>query len=155
VKVTEELEFRRMCCSECTLVYFFPEAWCEGARQAGRSWKCPNGHGQWFGEAEAVGLRRERDRLKQQVARAEEERDAALRREAEARNHATMARAREVGERNRRRRVEVRVHAGVCPDCSRTFANVARHMRTQHGTPSERAAAVEVARKAKLHAEAV
>lgn len=153
--MTEELEFCRMCCSECAVVYFFPEAWCERARIDGRSWKCPNGHGQRFGESDADKLRRERDRLKQQVARAEEERDAAQKREAEARNYATMARAREVGERNRRRRVEVRIHAGVCPDCSRTFANVARHMATQHGTPSERAAAVEAARKAKLHAEAV
>jgi len=26
-----------------------------------------------------------------------------------------------------------RVHRGVCPDCNRSFENLARHMHTKHG----------------------
>ena len=34
------------------------------------------------------------------------------------------------------KRTEKRIHAGVCPDCNRTFQNVARHMTTKHKQPA-------------------
>ena len=70
---TETSEYRRLQCTECAVVYFFPEKWCRKAGQKGKGWECPNGHGQWFGESENDKLRRERDRLKQNLARAEDE----------------------------------------------------------------------------------
>lgn len=114
--------YRRLSCSECGIVYFFPEAWCRRADEASRGWKCPNGHGQMFRESELDRTRRERDRLKQQTARLEQERDEAQR----------------TADRQARalRRVEKRIHRGVCPHCNRTFTDLARHMAGKHpGAP--------------------
>ena len=83
----------------------------EAAQLEQPHWYCPNGHQLVFVEREADILRRERDRLKQQLA----ERDDAVKR-------AEQETA----------RLKKRINAGVCPCCSRTFSNVARHMKTKH-----------------------
>lgn len=88
---------------------------------------CPYGHSNYFpkGETDADKLRRERDRLQQQLAhkddviKAERERAAALdRRLIAAKGQITKTRK--------------RVSNGICPCCSRTFGNLARHMATKH-----------------------
>lgn len=84
-----------------------------------------NGHSMSYAENEADRLRRERDNLKQQMARVEEERNRAYKwGEDEA-----AARRKAEGEL---KQMQKRVHAGVCPCCNRTFANVARHMQSKH-----------------------
>jgi hypothetical protein len=88
---------------------------------------CPNGHGQVYtkGETEEQKLRRERDRLKQEAAylndRVEEER--AARQLAERRTSAAKGQI---------TKMKNRAAAGVCPCCNRTFANLHRHMSSQH-----------------------
>jgi len=83
---------------------------------------CPNGHKQYYvqGETEEQKLRRERDNLKQQMARVEQERDE----------------ANAIAEKNQRalKRHKKRASAGTCPCCQRTFANMAAHMKQQHPT---------------------
>jgi hypothetical protein len=82
-------------------------------------WFCPNGHETVFSrEAESVALRRERDILKQQIARYEQ---FALEKERE------VAAAKAELKREHRRAV-----AGVCPCCNRTFRQLATHMRHMH-----------------------
>lgn len=125
VKITLEEDYQRLCCGSCGIVYFFSKGWCDRARERGTEWKCPNGHGQWFGEGENDRLRRERDQLKQQMARVEDEK-----REAQ-KDAAAQVTARLKAERATKR-LRARAQGGACPDCNRTFVNMTRHMATKH-----------------------
>lgn len=82
------------------------------------NWYCPNGHSLVYRDSEADKLRRERDQLKQQQARLEDEARAARERAAKA-EAAT-------------KRLKKRASAGTCPCCQRTFSNMATHMKRQH-----------------------
>jgi hypothetical protein len=92
---------------------------------SGKWFYCSNGHKQHFSDSETDQLRRERDRLKQTVARLEEynqnknERIGAL----EKSNAAT---------RGVVTRIKNRVSNGVCPCCNRTFTNLHNHMAAKH-----------------------
>lgn len=81
---------------------------------------CPNGHAQHFvtGETEIDKLRRERDVLKQRIAQKDDE-------IAHQRNIVISAKGQIT-------KLKKRAKAGVCPCCSRTFANMAAHMKTKH-----------------------
>lgn len=108
-------------CPTCFILYGIPDEMDARALQKKQNLHiyCPSGHAWWYtGETEAEKERRLRQRAEQQIARAEEEKRAA---EQEAEKA-----------RKKLKRVERRIHAGVCPDCNRTFANVARHMATKH-----------------------
>ncbi len=88
---------------------------------------CPHGHKQHFasGETEAEKLRRERDRLKQQIAMQEDWRkDAEARAEAEKRRAAAF--------KGQATRLRTRAKAGICPCCNRHFTALERHMATKH-----------------------
>lgn len=78
---------------------------------------CPSGHSQIF------------------TSESEAEKNARLLREEQARHHRTLQRvndeskAREKAERKLRS-----VSRGVCPECNRSFENLARHMACKHKT---------------------
>lgn len=116
-------------CYKCKMAFGLPDEFYQTAKQMCESltWYCPAGHPQVFlsGESEATKLRRERDRLRQQMARLEDEKKtasdvaaAALRSAAAYKGAAT--------------RMKNRAKAGVCPCCNRHFVNLERHMRSQH-----------------------
>lgn len=71
------------------------------------------GHQQHYvqGETEETKLRRERDRLQQQIAQRDDE---------------IAAQGRKI------KRLNKRASAGICPCCQRTFSNMAQHMKHQH-----------------------
>ena len=63
-----------ICCDECGIVFTVPNGWHEARRRDHARWYCPNGHiWSFVGESEADKLRRERDRLKQQIAYKDDE----------------------------------------------------------------------------------
>lgn len=116
-------------CITCGIPFTVPLTVYEQHRTRGGYHHCPNGHSQGWSKdrSEEADIRRERDRLKQQVAYHEErvriereERQAAERRASAARGQVT--------------RLKNRAAAGVCPCCNRTFTNLARHMAGQHPT---------------------
>ena len=88
---------------------------------------CPYGHSQHFvsGESKEAILRRERDRLQQQLA----ERDDSIRHWIDETDKARKALGKE---RTALRKVHTRVAGGVCPCCNRSFAKLAAHMKTKH-----------------------
>lgn len=88
---------------------------------------CPNGHKQHFTDSEADRLRRERDRLAQQIA----QKNDAL---ASQRQHIEHTEHRLRATKGVVTRYRNRVGNGVCPCCNRTFDNLARHMQSQHPT---------------------
>jgi len=101
-------------CYSCGVNYLIPEILNRRALQKrGGSVLvyCPNGHQwQYIGETEADKLRRERDILKQDQARLEDE-------------IATQRRLKEKAEKETRR-IKRRAVSAVCPCCNRSFANV-------------------------------
>lgn len=102
-----------------------PEGLLENRRYDKKPWYCPNGHEWSFQEGEFDRVRRERDQLKQETARLEDERRMALATANE------QAEQRKKAERELKR-VRARFDGGVCPCCNRTFQNVARHMKSKH-----------------------
>jgi hypothetical protein len=107
---------------------WLPKSLYEAARKSDRiCFYCAYGHEQVFraGETEADKLRRERDLLKQQMARVEEEKMDLVAKAALATSEAKAAK-RETA------RLKKRAAAGVCPCCHRTFGELARHMQTKH-----------------------
>lgn len=84
-----------------------------------KSFYCPAGHSQhYLGESEADKYRR--------IAQQEEARADDLRAQRDRRERQLAA------ARGRITKIKNRVAAGVCPCCSRTFSNLARHMAGKH-----------------------
>jgi len=108
-------------CPACGVAYTVPRVVIENHRQKGGHHFCSNGHSLGWdkdGDTEMNRLRRERDRLKQNEARLLQEKDdlAAVGRKA-------------LDDLQRHKK---RAAAGTCPCCKRTFANMARHIKSKH-----------------------
>lgn len=88
---------------------------------------CIWGHPQSYieGDSEETKLRRERDRLKQEAARLEDEKRIAWRTAAAAERRVSAAK----GQITKLRK---RAAAGVCPCCNRQFVDLHRHMEAKH-----------------------
>lgn len=93
--------------------------------EQGGTFYCPNGHGQHFTENVVENLKKQNASLSKRAAWAEE----------------SAARAREEAERTKREKTAIKGHLtrtrkrianGICPCCSRTFANVAQHIENKH-----------------------
>lgn len=109
-------------CYTCKCEMWIPDVLQEAAHNAKGviTFYCAYGHGQVYskGESEETKLRRERDILKQQAVRLEEE--------------ASLARVRAEKAEAATKRLKKRASAGTCPCCQRTFQNMATHMKHQH-----------------------
>jgi hypothetical protein len=118
-------------CCACHMQFAMPETLKERLLEKrvngnGPTFFCPAGHAQHYtGEPTAEKLRREIERLRQQEARLHEER-----RQAE--QEAKHERARANGFKGALARNKTRIAHGVCPCCTRSFANLQRHMATKH-----------------------
>ena len=109
-------------CGTCGVWHAFPETIYDHCRREGGFWHCPNGHSRGWKDGadntELQQLRRERDRLKQDAARLNDDLAEQARRAAAAEKKVIQIRK--------------RAAAGLCPCCNRTFSNVQRHMQTKH-----------------------
>lgn len=116
-------------CGTCAVWHTIPEIIYNAYKAEGGYWHCPNGHQRGFrkgtDQIEQEEIRLERDRLKQDAARLEEQ---AKRAEEEA----SLARVRAEKAEASARRLKKRSSAGTCPCCSRTFSNMAEHMKHRH-----------------------
>lgn len=114
-------------CITCGVTYAVPEALIAQHRQEGGYHTCFNGHSQgWSKErSELEKLRRERDRLKQNIAQKDDE-ISYQRSEREATERRLYAAKGQVT------KIKNRVGHGVCPCCTRSFGNLQRHMQSQH-----------------------
>lgn len=124
---SESVAMETYACCNCGMLFSMTADFVQRRRQNHDSFYCPQGHGQVFsGDSEKEKLQREVNRLKQDAARLEDLTIAAQRRANTAEEEARRA-------RKEKARIEKRIHAGICPDCNRSFVNVARHMTTKHG----------------------
>lgn len=116
-------------CGTCAVWHTVPEIIYNCHRSEGGFHSCPNGHQRGWAkgadEIERENIRRERDRLKQDAARLEEEKQQAWATATALRERADKAEA-------ANKRLKKRSSAGTCPCCSRTFGNMAAHMKHMH-----------------------
>jgi phage/plasmid primase-like uncharacterized protein len=107
---------------------WIPDALFDAAKRSEKvGFYCSYGHPLVFmeGESDLDKMRRERDRLAQQLA----QRDDRIREEREARE---TAERRAAAARGLVTKIKNRVGHGVCPCCNRTFSDLARHMAGKH-----------------------
>ncbi len=112
-------------CGECHIPFGIPAAMHTKVQNNGSSFHCPNGHRISYSETEIQRLKNQVDNLTSTKTRLMAQRDDA---QAEARHQAQRAN----GYKGAMVKVKKRVAKGVCPCCNRHFANVKRHMDSQH-----------------------
>lgn len=129
-QITEALTV--MQCGACFCIYAIPQSMELERQRDGRTWHCPNGHQQHYGDTENARLKREA------------EKQYKLRVQSEASHDQTKARLREKMERleEEKRKVSAqkaaktrlknRIASGVCPCCERHFVDLHAHMDNKH-----------------------
>lgn len=104
--------------SDCTcgVIFGIPRDLERRRRQDGKGFYCPNGHSLVFSDKEDT---EEKLRRAEASLRAKDDQLRAAIREGDAARQETL-------------RIRQRIANGVCPCCTRSFADVRRHMATQH-----------------------
>lgn len=123
--LTYTTTLQRVECGSCYIPFAIPENLYDARLADGKSFYCPNGHAIGWTDNENKRLRREKERLERLVAAKETSRRAAL-------DQAAAAERRRAAAKGQLTKVKNRIGNGVCPCCKRHFANVERHMTTQH-----------------------
>lgn len=95
---------------------------------------CPNGHKIWYiGKSDADVQRERAERLASELAATQARVDSQ-------RNARERAERQAAAARGQVTKIKNRVSKGVCPCCNRQFANLHRHMTTEHPTFTAEAA---------------
>lgn len=108
-------------CYKCGVLFAVPDDVHDELHRTGRTFYCPNGHGQVYTDSTVAQLQKERDRNARLVSMLDQtraDRDAVERSRRAVKGQLT--------------RVKRRVANGVCPCCNRTFPDLAAHMHTKH-----------------------
>lgn len=119
------LQFVTVECCSCHMVYAVDQRTRERWLASGESFYCPAGHRQHYATSTVQKLERQLEQQRHEIERQERR---ARRAEAEAK----IAGYRERAQKAAKTRLKNRLAAGVCPCCTRTFQNLAAHMKTQH-----------------------
>lgn len=115
-------------CGECGITFAVPKEFDEEKQKegsSGKGWYCPNGHARIYCETKESILKRELAREKQRTDQLAAEAKDLRKRKAAVERSLTATRGVVT-------RIKNRVKNGVCPCCNRYFANLHRHMTTQH-----------------------
>lgn len=107
-------------CYKCGINFGMPDSFHRSCKKKGpgKTFYCPNGHGQVYRSSEADKLREQLERAQGRLSQA----------------NSRAVRAEEDSRRKQRKyaRIRDRVKNGVCPCCNRTFQNLQHHMKSQH-----------------------
>lgn len=124
------LAMQKIECCNCHMTFAMSEAFYRARRDDKEWFYCPAGHQQHFtGKSEEEKLRA---LLAEKERSLEWERSRTRYAQAEAIDRFHQLRTMK-GVVTKAKKKLARVDNGVCPECNRTFVNVARHMQTQHG----------------------
>lgn len=123
--INHEVVLETTSCCVCGVVFAVPDYLIRARRNDGKSLYCPNGDSLSWRETEVDRVRKKLDEQTRAATQMAERAAQAERAEQEA----TFAR---INAEKALRRHQKRTAAGVCPCCTRTFQNLARHMKTKH-----------------------
>lgn len=112
-------------CCNCHVVFGMESRHRQRLIDNGKSFYCPSGHEQHYSQSTVQKLK---SQLEQESARLARERERRLGAEKES----EYFRKSRDGMKGALVKAKKRAVAGVCPCCTRTFQNVARHMETKH-----------------------
>lgn len=118
-------QFETIYCYKCSIGFAVAAAIRKRWHESGESFFCPNGHSQHYTESDVQRLRKQLEAQTRQTefarnnARAEREAREATERQLTAHKAAKT-------------RLRNRIKNGVCPCCTRSFSNLAAHMKSQH-----------------------
>ena len=115
-------------CGQCAGVYALSARYHQNAAEKGTSWNCPYCRTGWGFSSEGG----ENAKLRRKVERAEADRDFWSKYSSEREQERDRARHQRDGFKGAMVKAKRRVGKGVCPCCSRSFANVRRHMESKH-----------------------
>lgn len=122
---TETETWCTLCCSVCHVLYAVTERHRDRCCEDGSSFYCPNGHVQVFIESDNQRLTKERNEARR-------ERDANERWYQSERDDHSRTKKQRNAFKGKVTEVKRRISKGVCPCCTRTFQNLARHMESKH-----------------------
>lgn len=128
MSTTITIELIAEVCISCGVVFGLSEQHKGQLKRTGATFYCPNGHGMVYGNT----LEEQVKKLKKQLAEEQET--------AEYWRRSTIAEEKDHNSTKRRlsatkgvlTKTKKRVANGVCPCCSRTFKQLARHIRDKH-----------------------
>ena len=126
-KVNVEVELTEINCGECAGTYVINERYREQKSVNGGSWNYPYCRTGW-GYPDS----NENSRLKAKLAKEETRRKWAEQAEKDRRQELAAARKRLSAQKGATTRLKNRSKAGVCPCCTRTFKQLAAHMKNKH-----------------------
>ena len=116
-------------CFTCGMPIAMTEDHLRQYNEEGMSISCVLGHGTVRRKSDNQKLRERLNEAQDEVTRLQ----TAIRNEREEARAQRYAAAKPLAqEQNKRKRLERRIHNGVCPHCRRSFQNVQRHMARQH-----------------------
>lgn len=127
-KISVEVTLTEMNCGECGGTYAINERYRRQKYEKGNSgWNCPYCKTTWgyFDDSENDRLKKEKNKLERRLTLEQNRRESA---EAETKKANNKLRA----EKAAKTKLKNRIKHGVCPCCTRTFKNLARHMKGQH-----------------------
>ncbi len=112
-------------CPNCGIVHGIPRSFADECRKDGTRYYCPNGHSLGWHDTDLDRERKRGDRMQSRAVAAERssERNRQL---------AEFERRSAAAHKGHMTRLRNRIANGVCPCCSRSFTNVARHIASQH-----------------------
>lgn len=121
-------------CGSCGGTYAISESFRQEKHNVGGSWTCPYCRCGWgySGNSENERLKREVERQKREVQSAENRVANERARHDQTRAELRETEARRRAEKGAKTRIKNRVANGVCPCCNRSFADLHRHMASQH-----------------------
>jgi len=130
--------FTEDCCS-CGVLFAMPTDLMNRRRADKKSFWCPNGHSMSYdGETDAAKAKKAREEL----ARVQKQLELSQRSAAYTQQQLETTRRERTVLKGQLTRTRKRVANGVCPCCNRSFADLHRHMSSQH--PDFAVEAVEV-----------
>lgn len=119
MSTTVSITLVHITCTKCGVVFGLESHFNEGLRGSHATFYCPNGDPRWYPGKSDEEKQRERAEMAERSL-----------------THARERMARVEASRNALKgvvtRTKNRVAAGTCPCCNRTFAALARHMKTKH-----------------------
>lgn len=120
--MTFSAEFYLEHCFNCGVAFAMPMGFYRERQKDQRSFFCPNGHSQYYTIGALQQLQNEKNRVEREL-------QAQLNQANHARLVAEKAAKKALADK---RKVERRIAHGVCPCCSKAFADMAHHMLTEH-----------------------
>ena len=124
--ITHTTELNLYDCTQCGALIALSKNLERVMRTDHRTFYCPNGHHQYFPQESAE------EKLRKSLHDAEMDKTRLSHQAAAARAETTKKEAELAAAKREAARLKKRAAAGVCPCCTRTVGQLARHMKTKH-----------------------